>query len=447
MRWLIDLYPLKSPMISVPVLKTATNISEYRALANAVAGGAILAGGFLFWTRMRSKRKCPPTNYKPNSGRPLGMVEKLILQRCDRGNIIIGNMVCIGSKETLSEEKVREALRRLMNIHPLLRMRIISKRSVLWFEQLRRRIVPLVLLETSDWKTVLEDDIMVKFDTGREIPLWRVFYLPNAKLTEHVNRTHPNQCVLVFTFNHIIIDGISAIHLYDDLLNVMEEVIENKPESIPGLLLAPPLDEYIEPTFSNGFLSKLNDLMFWFCVNFTLFRPNMIKPYLAFPKNPWVEKFGIEKTKDPDAPEKTCILPYFLSKKDTTLLIQKCKENKVTVQAAVQAASSFAASKLYNELDLEGKHTNLNVECRVAVNVRTHFDHQIDPCHLGNYVMVSVCGKFVSAKPKDVQHFWSVAADLHQAIRNQVCAITNNNSRNNVKNCLVLCDQINRHNF
>ena len=396
---------------------------------------------------MRSKRKCPPTNYKPDLGRPLGLVEKLILQGCDRGNAIMGNMVCIGSKETLSEEKVREALRRLMNIHPLLRMRIISKSSVLWFEQLVRPIVPLVLLETSDWKTVLEDDILVKFDTGREIPLWRVFYLPKAKLNEHVNTTHPNQCVLVFTFNHVIIDGISSIRLYDDLLNVMAEVIENKPESIPGLPLAPPLDEYLEPTLSNGFLSKLNDLMFWFRVNFTPFRPNMIKPYLAFPKNPWIEKFGIEKTKNPDAPTKTCILPYFLSKKDTSMLVQKCKENKVTVQAAVQAASSFAASKLYNELDPEGRHTNLNVECSLPVSVRTHFVHQIDPRHLGNYLMVSVCGTSVSAKPKDVQHFWSVAADLHQAIRNQVCAITNNKSRKSDKNCLVLCDQINQRNI
>ena len=72
--------------------------------------------------------------------------------------------------------------------------------------------VDLRELDTTDWRTVMEDNSLEVFDCKND-PHWRVTFLPKARYepdTEIDIRRHnitSYECICVFGFHHIGLDG------------------------------------------------------------------------------------------------------------------------------------------------------------------------------------------------------------------------------------------------
>ena len=137
--------------------------------------------------------------------RPLGNAEKLFCEMNQRGILLISSVFFISSRVKLREDNIKWALKRLMHIHPLLRMKINDFHGVPhWMEM--DDVQPEFRVDLSaDWHEVFSQNTFEKYayDQG---PLWRVTFMPNDA---HAfgDDAFAFHCAFVFAFRHVIIDG------------------------------------------------------------------------------------------------------------------------------------------------------------------------------------------------------------------------------------------------
>ena len=374
-----------------------------------------------FWLYMTSEPPAgPPENCDVRVGRRLGNLERFFLQRCARGNALLGNMLLIGSKQPIKEFHIRKALKNLMHIHPLLRMRIQHINNKPWFKPLENFEPPLIVSEIKDWVQVFEKELLFKFGTLGETVQWRVTYLPNARVSE-TSKKHPFDCVLIFTFNHTIIDGISYMWLFNALLDLLSFELGNEAPKFTELPLLPPIDSYLIAETKLDVLSQIKHFILKYLSSLKPLRPALTKNIAKQSgTNTFVEKFGTEKQRHPNLEIKSCIIPTCLSTMDTSLLISQCRKHGVTVQSAVQAAASFAVSRLWDELTPGEDVRNITVHTGLPMNLRNEFKYLVQPQHLGCYFLPAVHEVCVPPQPIDADHIWSVASEIRADIKKQL---------------------------
>ena len=144
---------------------------------------------------------------KPNGlQRELGLSEKVLLQLNNEGILVISSVIFVDSKQTLEVRHVRWALRRLMQRHPLLRMRVREHARVSYWCDMEQPLEPLLYVDqSSDWHTVFSKkfDKPIDFDNG---PLWSVTFMPRAEC-EYYDISYEHHAAFVFGFSHAIVDG------------------------------------------------------------------------------------------------------------------------------------------------------------------------------------------------------------------------------------------------
>jgi len=111
--------------------------------------------------------------------------------------------------------------------------------------------VDLRELDTTDWRTVMEDRLLETFD-GDNGPLWRVTFLPNARyepVTEEDMTgvtSYPHECICVFAFHHIVADGPSYARVFAEFMKFMGKLLNNEEPKVTSMPMLPPLDLYID---------------------------------------------------------------------------------------------------------------------------------------------------------------------------------------------------------
>ena len=138
--------------------------------------------------------------------RELGLAEKALLQMNNEGILIISSVIFVDSERALEVRHVRWALRRLMQRHPLLRMRVREHAGVSYWCDMEQEPEPLLYVDqSSDWHTVFSKncDQQIDFDNG---PLWRVTFMPRAEC-EYYDVSYDHHAAFVFGFSHAIVDG------------------------------------------------------------------------------------------------------------------------------------------------------------------------------------------------------------------------------------------------
>ncbi|KAL9955088.1 hypothetical protein ACROYT_G036363, partial [Oculina patagonica] len=151
----------------------------------------------------------------------MGIMEKFLRHGHDvEGNVILANTLVLKSKKPITGPVVRKAMELLMRRHPMLRMYTKKNQDEDYhLQKMASAHVDLRELDTTDWRTVMEDSLLEKFD-GENGPLWRVTFLPNARYepdTEGVipgMTSYPRECICVFGFHHIVVDGPSYARMF-----------------------------------------------------------------------------------------------------------------------------------------------------------------------------------------------------------------------------------------
>ena len=169
----------------------------------------------------------------------------------------------LSSKARLVPEMVREALILLAKRHPLLRMKIIVKKSQNseaaeeYFTEVEdpRKINLKVAKDftADDLEPVFEweSDIPLDFNSG--YPLWRAVLLNEV----HNAQEKAYKNAIVLTFHHVITDGLSICAMLKQFLRYMTLLYEGQDVLVESMLLRPSTAHLMRHSCSLSLLDKL----------------------------------------------------------------------------------------------------------------------------------------------------------------------------------------------
>ncbi|MGF1675021.1 MAG: alcohol acetyltransferase [Rivularia sp. (in: cyanobacteria)] len=286
----------------------------------------------------------------------------------------------------LSEELLRQALDIIQTRHPLLNSRIVAKSKSFWFETAAEKI-PLSVVkkqQIQQWEEVVIQELNQKINSDRNLLRVTLINFEQAK----------NICYLITTIHHAIADASSCIQLHSEILTSCQNIAEGKAQIQVNQLPQQPSINKLFPKSIQGFTGEIGIILYVLKLKLQLIRyqPTTLK----FEKNVPLKS-------------RSCGLVHRkLVPELTTRLINACRQQKTTVQAALGAAMLFAVAKQTHISDKNNHYFSNYLSFRSSVNLRSRLQPQISNEHLG--VMASAVMTF--HKLKENHNFWDLARDI-----------------------------------
>ena len=201
----------------------------------------------------------------------------------------------------------------------------------------------------------MEDQMIRPLDA--DAPMFRCIYLPNA-LHAPTGSERNNTFAFVFCTNHCIIDGMSTIFTLRRFRLFLDEICSGKEPNIESWpKMHPPADYYIGRAIEK--LPKERRQALESAVNLR----DLLNPKSCV----FVEKRGVESSKDPKIPYRTCLTIKEFSSEQVQKLRLACRVSNTTIQAAAQTAGAIALAKLLQDCD---EWETMKINYNLAANMR-----------------------------------------------------------------------------
>ncbi len=289
------------------------------------------------------------------------------------------HVVVVGKiKGFLEPEVLRRSLLLVQLRHPLLNSHIVGPLDHLMFKTEGTEKIPLEVILNSEpeyWQTIFVNELNTKLE-NKKVLLRATLIKPTEKSTTNY---------LITRIHHGVIDGISAVHLYSEILSFCQKIVsENQIPEFEKLGPPPCLEKIIaDYTVENNTESLISELEL----------PIDTLPF---------EKYVPFK-------QRTCgLIQKQLNASLTQQLIQRCKSEKVTVQGAICSAMMLALAKY-----LEPEDKEFYFSCYDAVDMRRRLNYPIGNEQMTFLVSSLVCFHTVNQK----MSFWDLAKQATEEIQ------------------------------
>ena len=289
------------------------------------------------------------------------------------------HVVVVGKiKGFLDPEVLRRSLLFVQLRHPLLNSHIVGPLDHLMFKTEGTEKIPLEVILNSEpeyWQTIFVNELNTKLE-NKKVLLRATLIKPTEKSTTNY---------LITRIHHGVIDGISAVHLYSEILSFCQKIVsENQIPEFEKLGPPPCLEKIIaDYTVENNTESLISELEL----------PIDTLPF---------EKYVPFK-------QRTCgLIQKQLNASLTQQLIQRCKSEKVTVQGAICSAMMLTLAKY-----LEPEDKEFYFSCYDAVDMRRRLNSPIGNEQMTFLVSSLVCFHTVNQK----MSFWDLAKQSTEEIQ------------------------------
>ena len=289
------------------------------------------------------------------------------------------HVVVVGKiKGFLDPEVLRRSLLFVQLRHPLLNSHIVGPLDHLMFKTEGTEKIPLEVILNSEpeyWQTIFVNELNTKLE-NKKVLLRATLIKPTEKSTTNY---------LITRIHHGVIDGISAVHLYSEILSFCQKIVsENQIPEFEKLGPPPCLEKIIaDYTVENNTESLISELEL----------PIDTLPF---------EKYVPFK-------QRTCgLIQKQLNASLTQQLIQRCKSEKVTFQGAICSAMMLALAKY-----LEPEDKEFYFSCYDAVDMRRRLNYPIGNEQMTFLVSSLVCFHTVNQK----MSFWDLAKQSTEEIQ------------------------------
>ncbi|NES89770.1 condensation domain-containing protein [Okeania sp. SIO2B9] len=287
----------------------------------------------------------------------------------------------------LSEEIVRQALDLIQERHPRLNSRIVGDLDNLRFETGAKKI-PLRVVDKhheEQWQEIVLKELNTQIESSEV--LLRAILIQDQELGKN-SASH-----LIITTNHAISDGLSSTHLYSEFLSYCSKVASGEPlVPVSSLSALPSVDELLPPS-TRGFRGKINTLLYLLQLQLKLLwhRPETLEKNKSVPLDS-LTSGNIYRSLDADFTEQ---------------LVNRCRQEKTTVQGALCAAMMFAAARKIRP------QQKTRVSCRSIVNIRKYLKQVVGNENMG--IMASGVDSFHTLETNT--SFWELARDVIQQLK------------------------------
>ncbi len=314
------------------------------------------------------------SSQKVSQCRPLGAGEKIFCLSDRAQSAIVGKI-----KGRCSIEKIQSALTKVQQRHILLRVRIaLDEAEQPWFVEDKGNIPLRVVARKGEqhWQQELEQDLNLPF-VFSQAPLVRVVLIYSEQVSELIIVTH-----------HSISDGMSLLFLLQHILeglNTPDIVNTSSPLStIPAMEDLVPSQVAAKQTSwqqQSSLSTKLID--------------------------PPTQLANASVEKEP----KTTAQFHFasLSSKDTSLLIDRCRQEQTTVHAAICSAFLLAIAKRNPQEKIQ------TFPCFSAINVREFLRPVVEE-QIGYYAH----GKATFSTLAPQGNLWEIARSFKQQLNQEL---------------------------
>lgn len=307
--------------------------------------------------------------------RPLFSIEKgweVVQREANSFQVVVVGKI----KGFLDPEVLRRSLLLVQLRHPLLNSHIVGPLDNLMFKTEGTEKIPLEVIlnpEPKYWQTIFVNELNTKFE-NKKVLLRATLIKPTEESTTNY---------LITRIHHSVIDAISAVHLYSEILSFCQKIVSDS--QIPEVnKLAPPpsMEEIIaDYTIENNAELSTSD------------RPIDTLPF---------EKYVPHQ-------ERSCgFIQKQLNHSLTQQLIQRCKQEKVTVQGAICSAMMLALAKY-----LEPEDKNFYFSCLSAVDMRRKVNSPIGDEQMTFLASSLTCFHTVNQK----MSFWDLAKQATDQIK------------------------------
>ncbi|ELU04470.1 hypothetical protein CAPTEDRAFT_211919 [Capitella teleta] len=339
------------------------------AVAALVAGGCVVL--LLQWNKRRRRLTRSVAQSEGPMSRELDPgLETAMYRMGKKGCLNLCNALFFSTKEVLKEETILLALKRIGLRHPLCRMKITEEadgRCV--FREMETYAVDFSVSQSSDWITEFERQMKTPWSADKG-PMWRAVWMPQVPTT-YTTESHPFQTVLLFGFNHAIVDGTSYCKIFNEFIDDLEAIHHGD--------TAQPLSQPLPPG----------------------------------QRNPWVAAKGEVSDVNPECESKTSVIPLELDKDLTQKLIQKSKAKGATLQGTFQVASMAAMAEVL-DCSLDG----LRWSSLVTVNLRRVHPEKLDSQHVVPYFGGLNSSYLLPPNWKD--KFWQCAREVSESLHDDL---------------------------
>ncbi|NES05924.1 MAG: hypothetical protein F6K22_25820 [Okeania sp. SIO2F4] len=312
------------------------------------------------------------------NNRPLFSIEKgwEVVQR----EVNTLHIVVIGKiTGFLDPEVLRRSLLLVQRRHPRLNSHIVGPLDNLMFKTEGTEKIPLEIVlnpEPEYWLTIVSNELNGKFES-RKVLIKAILLKPSEESTTNY---------LITKVHHSVADGICAVHLHSEILNFYQKIVSNSQISQVIQLAPPPCMEEIISDYTiknNAELSKSN------------------QPIDTIP----IEKYVPHQ-------ERTCgFIQKQLNPSLTQQLIQRCKQEKLTVQGAISSAMMLALAK-----NLEPKDRDFYFSCFFPVEMRRKVNYPVGDEQMGILISALTCFYTVNQK----MPFWELAKQATEQIKERI---------------------------
>ncbi|KAI8375739.1 alcohol acetyltransferase [Choanephora cucurbitarum] len=331
--------------------------------------------------------------------RPLGLLEKYQLSKslvACYGNVsltaLIEHPVCQQDQSTFYHKAFAPALKRLINRHPFLSVRVCNKSTNQpYFARLSHIDLDKVIQvtdTTQSLQSTIQQQVSMEFNLDSSDPLWRIHIVPETEQTSRVT----------IAVHHIICDGTGLSLFLKELLSELREDSQEEISSIEvdsSLRCPPPYELSGAPE-----LSLMSDVL-----------PVVGKSLLPTFLSNWIDPIQQEGWKgdypavdgEPHCTEVRVIhVPSSIWKP----VLEKAKKQGVTGHAILTAVQLLTWAELFpNQLS----------ELATPVNARRFCHPPVKDDQMGNFVGTHT--SIWKGQQLDQQNPWTVAKEYHQAMR------------------------------
>ncbi|XP_068239043.1 uncharacterized protein [Palaemon carinicauda] len=322
------------------------------------------------------------------------------------GNFLIWYQLNLKSKAPLQDEHVKRAVTHVYRRVPNLGVALASRNGTAW---VKRATNPNVDFQVLRGKTVEEArDILrtyrYKTETG---PLFCTYLLKDSP--DKISDTDPedldpdmkHSCFMFFGFHHGVVDGTSNMYTMGFFISMLNDIISNKPINDDE-----PLGEYLpEDATVKAILNRKEMIEADSCLRDKLFNEKEVQKK---------HKVNITQASAMTSTEqRTVTLLRILNTNVTLKLIQKCRQEKVTVNSAFSALAGLAMIDTLVEFGIV--KDSYCVQNFHLVNLRRYWESKPPislGCHIGGPL------KLYTETPRNLgDQFWDYVRSLHQDIK------------------------------
>jgi hypothetical protein len=281
---------------------------------------------------------------------------------------------------------VQRSLLMLQDRHPILKMRITKEKGQYYFVSESTPEIHLDILkrESADhWRPVCEEELNHTFDIEKG-PLVRLRYVYSEVL--------PAEAEIVLTCHHSIIDAVSVVRIFHELLSLCDTLRKNgEPQDLSPLPLLLPEESYYPAPFK-GLSAKSHILRFMF---------TQMGDEIQY------RRLTRGKRKPPIHDRaRCCIFTAKLSPEHTDGVIRQSRKNRVSLNSCLSAAMILSVTNnLYDNQDLPIRHFTF-------ADLRPYLKPPVTENNLGSYHSMM---RLTVPVHKD-QNFWDLAQQVNQKV-------------------------------